>query len=117
MARIKKCEFSKADQELATAAKAISAAAKVAILRVLAERDTCICGEIVNITPLSQSTVSQHLKELKELGLIKGRIEGVKSCYCIDREGFMRFADLLTGFIKEIRQSCSGKAKTSCKKE
>lgn len=85
-------------------AKALATPAKVAILRALAERESCICGEIVRITPLSQSTVSQHLKELKELGLIQGRIEGAKSCYCIDREGFSRFSAALTEFLREINQ-------------
>ena len=113
----KDSNFSARDEELARIAKALSTPAKIAILRALAERHTCICGEIVDITPLSQSTVSQHLKELKEHGLIQGRIEGVKSCYCINREGFLKFAELLTGFIKEIKQSHSGKAAPSCKKE
>ncbi len=116
MPQSRKDGFKKKDEQLARAAKALSAPAKVAILRTLAERNTCICGEIVKITPLSQSTVSQHLKELKELGLIQGRIEGVKSCYCINREGFLEFAELVTDFIKEIKQSC-GKAAKSCKGE
>ena len=113
----KSSKFSSKDEELARIAKALSAPAKIAILRALAERHTCICGEIVEITPLSQSTVSQHLKELKDLGLIQGRIEGVKSCYCINREGFLKFAELLIGFIREIKHGNSGKAKMSCKRE
>ena len=117
MKRGKSNKFSPRDEKLARVAKALSAPAKIAILRALAERHECICGEIVEITPLSQSTVSQHLKELKELGLIQGRIEGVKSCYCINREGFLKFAELLTGFIKEIKSNNSGKAKIACKKE
>lgn len=117
MARTKKGEFSVADKELAAVAKALSAPAKVAILRALAEHNTCICGEIVRITPLSQSTVSQHLKELKKLGLIQGHIEGVKSCYCVNRDGFARFVRLVTSFIREIKQSDSGKRKTSFTKE
>ena len=58
--------------------------ARVAILRLLIQRQACVCGDIVDELPLSQSTVSQHLKELKEAGLIKGDIEGAKVCYCID---------------------------------
>lgn len=115
MKRSKGNEFSPRDEELAKVAKALSAPAKIAILRALAERRECICGEIVEITPLSQSTVSQHLRELKELGLIHGRIEGVKSCYCINPEGFLKFADLLTGFIREVKPSNNGKAKIACK--
>jgi ArsR family transcriptional regulator len=117
MKRSKRSRFNPRDEELAKVAKALSAPAKIAILRALAERHTCICGEIVEVTPLSQSTVSQHLRELKDLGLIQGRIEGVKSCYCINREGFLKFADLLTGFIKQIKPGNSGKAKIACKTE
>lgn len=117
MGGIKRTKFSASDERLAKVAKALSAPAKIAILRVLAERRECICGEIVEITPLSQSTVSQHLKELKELGLIQGRIDGVKSCYCVNREGFLEFAELLSGFIRDIKRGSSAKAKPLCKKE
>lgn len=96
--------FSSSDEQLASYSRALAAPAKVAILRILAERQTCICGEIVELSPLSQSTVSQHLKELKELGLIEGRIEGVKSCYCIDRKGFARFAEMLRCFLGDIEE-------------
>lgn len=109
--------FRAKDRELARIARALCAPAKIAVLRVLARRRSCVCGEIVEITPLSQSTVSQHLKELKELGLIQGRVEGVKSCYCINREGFLRFAGALSGFLKEIKQSRGGRGKASCRKE
>jgi predicted transcriptional regulator len=91
MATNKKEEFEIIDQELAEFAKAISHPARVAILKVLAERQSCICGEIVEVLPLAQSTVSQHLKELKNAGLIKGTISGPKSCYCIDNEKFIKF--------------------------
>ena len=104
--------FGKSDEALARFAKALSAPAKVAILRTLAARDTCICGEIVEITPLAQSTVSQHLKELKELGLIEGTVEGVKSCYCIDPNGVAKLKALFETFFKEINVSkrcCSQK--------
>ena len=60
--------------------------ARIAILQVLIKKQNCICGDIVEELPLSQSTVSQHLKELKESGLIKGDIEGAKVCYCIDEK-------------------------------
>ena len=105
--------FNKAEEELAKYAKALSAPAKVAILKTLAKRDTCICGEIVEITPLSQSTVSQHLKELKDLGLIQGTIEGVKSCYCINPEGFLKFSNLFESFFRQVRASkcCNTKQK------
>lgn len=84
MAISKKTEFTSKDQQIAAIAKALSHPARVAILRAIAKRGTCICGEIVEVLPLAQSTVSQHLKELKESGLIMGDVEGTKSCYCID---------------------------------
>jgi len=71
---------------LAKYAKALGHPARIAILRILLERRACICGDIVEELPLSQSTVSQHLKELKEAGLIKGDIDGKKVCYCIDEQ-------------------------------
>ena len=79
-------EFSVKDNRLARYAKALSHPARVAILKFLIKNPECICGDIVNKLPLSQSTVSQHLKELKEAGLIKGEIEGTKICYCIDEK-------------------------------
>ncbi len=77
-------EFRTRVNKLARYAKALAHPARIAILQLLIERKSCICGDIVEELPLSQSTVSQHLKELKEVGLIKGDIEGAKICYCID---------------------------------
>lgn len=77
-------EFSVKDNRIANYAKALAHPARVAILKLLINRQACICGAIVEEIPLSQSTVSQHLKELKDAGLIKGDISGVKVCYCID---------------------------------
>lgn len=77
-------EFSVKDNRIANFAKALAHPARVAILRILLEKESCYCGDIVEEMPLSQSTVSQHLKELKEAGIIKGEIEGAKICYCID---------------------------------
>lgn len=82
----KKHEFSAADLSLSEFARALSHPARVAILKTLAEKQTCICGEIVEVLPLAQATVSQHLKELKNAGLITGELEGVRSCYCINWE-------------------------------
>jgi len=73
-------------ETLSTACKALSHPARLAILQTLARRGTCICGEIVDVMPLSQATVSQHLKILKNANLITGEIEGQKSCYCINTE-------------------------------
>ena len=79
-------EFSVKENRLAKYAKALAHPARIAILKLLAGRQTCVCGDIVDELPLSQSTVSQHLKELKEAGLIKGEIEGARVCYCIDEK-------------------------------
>jgi ArsR family transcriptional regulator len=76
--------FSKKEQDLAAFAKAISHPARIAILKILATRNECVCGEIVEVLPLAQATVSQHLKALKDAGFIKGNIQGTKSCYCIN---------------------------------
>src|SRR5215204_3153406 len=91
MAFHKKEEFGKKEQELATFAKAMSHPARIAILKVLAQRNECICGDIVDILPLAQSTVSQHLKELKSAGLIIGTVDGPRSCYCINWKAFEKF--------------------------
>jgi DNA-binding transcriptional ArsR family regulator len=88
MAIHKKEEFSQKEQELAAFAKALSHPARIAILKVLAQKNGCICGEIVEVLPLAQSTVSQHLKELKNAELITGETDGPKSCYCINWKAF-----------------------------
>ena len=86
MAFSKKIEFEKDDIWLADIAKAISHPARIRILKILTSMNACMVGNIVEQLPLSQSTVSQHLKELKRVGLIKGEIEGPKVCYCIDNK-------------------------------
>lgn len=91
MAIAKTNEFSKKEQDLAAFAKALAHPARVAILKTLAKRNECVCGEIVDILPLAQSTVSQHLKELKAAGLITGTVEGPRSCYCINWQAFEKF--------------------------
>ena len=73
-----------ADEELAALARALGHPARVRILRLLADRGTCVCGEIVDELPFAQSTVSQHLKVLKEAGLIRGEVDGPRSCYCLE---------------------------------
>ena len=79
-------EFSVKHNRVAKYAKALAHPARVAILQFLSTTQSCMCGDIVEELPLSQSTVSQHLKELKAAGLIKGEIEGAKVCYCIDEK-------------------------------
>jgi ArsR family transcriptional regulator len=84
-----------ADEELATLAKALGHPARVQIMRLLARRDACICGDIVDELPLAQSTVSQHLKVLKEAGLVKGEIDGPRVCYCIEPRALRRLRSLV----------------------
>lgn len=91
MAFHKKEEFMQREQDLAAFAKAMSHPARIAILKVLAQKNECVCGQIVDSLPLAQSTVSQHLKELKTAGLIDGTIDGPRSCYCINWKAFEKF--------------------------
>ncbi len=81
--------------ELAVLAKALGHPARVQILRLLVHRDVCICGDIVDELPLAQSTVSQHLKVLKEAGLIRGEIDGPRVCYCVEPAVLRRFKALV----------------------
>ena len=109
MAFSKKEEFGSREQALAAFAKAISHPARIAILQVLAKRNECICGEIVEVLPLAQSTVSQHLKELKASGLVHGELDGPRSCYCINWKAFEKFnTDFNTLFekLREVNAKC-----------
>ena len=76
--------FTDRQNQLATLTKALGHPARIAIMDYLLKVDSCICGDIVNELPLAQPTISQHLKELKNAGLIKGNVEGTAICYCID---------------------------------
>lgn len=86
-----------ADDELANLAKAIGHPIRVKILRILSRKQSCICGEIVEELPLAQSTVSQHLKVLKEAGIIQGDVDGPRVCYCIDGKYLRRLKVLVAG--------------------
>jgi DNA-binding transcriptional ArsR family regulator len=99
----KKNIFSKTDQKLADYAKALSHPARVAIVKFLANKDVCICGEIVDELPLAQSTVSQHLRELKRANIIKGEIEGPKVCYCLNPEVIDELIDLFNQLFRCCR--------------
>ena len=87
--------FTESQNELAILTKALGHPARIAIIEHLLKVDFCICGAIVNELPLSQPTVSQHLKELKNAGLIKGNVEGNTICYCINEKGFEKFKNFL----------------------
>lgn len=83
------------DAELAKLAWAIAHPARVRLLRLLIAKSACVCGELVEMMPLAQSTVSQHLKILKEAGVIHGEIDGPKVCYCINPQGLARLKQLV----------------------
>lgn len=90
-------EGREADEELATLAKALGHTARVQIIRLLVRREACVCGDIVDELPLAQSTVSQHLKVLKDAGLIKGEIDGPRVCYCVEPRTMRRLKALVGG--------------------
>jgi DNA-binding transcriptional ArsR family regulator len=102
--------FTTEQNELATLAKALGHPARIAILNYLMQVDSCICGDIVNELPLAQPTVSQHLKELKNAGIIKGNIEGNAICYCIDETRIVQlksyFEHMLSVLDKKKSQCC-----------
>ena len=104
MAVSKKEEFGQKEQSLATFAKAISHPARIAILNVLAKKNECICGEIVEVLPLAQSTVSQHLKELKNAGLVEGSVDGPRSCYCINWKAFEKFNSEFASLFSRLKE-------------
>ncbi|MFO7447833.1 MAG: metalloregulator ArsR/SmtB family transcription factor [Ignavibacteriaceae bacterium] len=106
MATVKTAEFEKMEIGLADIAKALAHPARIRILKILSETNACMCGEIVDLLPLAQATVSQHLKELKRVGLIKGDIDGPKVCYCINKEVYEKVKKDFEDFFKLIDQSC-----------
>ncbi|MBK9107161.1 MAG: arsenite methyltransferase [Saprospiraceae bacterium] len=95
--------FSTTDNELAKYAKALAHPARIAILKILFMRKQCVCGDIVEELPLAQSTISQHLKELKASGLIQGEIEGPSVCYCINMKSWLKIRKTLSDFWIIIR--------------
>ena len=90
-------EGAEADEELAAFAKAIGHPVRVQILRMLVAKNVCICGEIVDEIALAQSTISQHLKVLKDAGLIRGDIDGARICYCVEPRALRRLKALIGG--------------------
>ena len=94
--------YNEQQNQLAIQLKAIAHPARIAILKVLAQKEECICGEIVEVLPLAQSTVSQHLKALLQAGLIQGTIDGPRSCYCINWKVFSKFCDQFTNSFSKL---------------
>ena len=97
--------FTEEQNVLAKYAKVLGHPARVAILEYLFRRETCVCGDLVGEIGLAQPTISQHLKELKQLGLIKGTIEGTSVCYCVDKEAWAAMKSLLHSFLDQDVQS------------
>ncbi|HEY5369724.1 MAG TPA: metalloregulator ArsR/SmtB family transcription factor [Hanamia sp.] len=100
--------FTEKQNFIATLAKALGHPARIAIMEYLMKVDTCICGDIVNELPLAQPTISQHLKELKNAGLIKGSVEGNAICYCIDEKTIQKLQDYFSKISEGIKK------KTNC---
>lgn len=106
MAVTKETLFTASRKRSAELMKALGHPARIAIIELLAERETCICGDITDELPLAQSTVSQHLKALKKSGLIKGEIDGVRTCYCLNREVIQELNELLSKRSTELSKTC-----------
>ena len=101
--------FTKEQNAVAALAKAMAHPARIAILEHLVQTESCVCGELVDVLPLAQATVSQHLSELKKAGLIKGNIQGTSICYCLDKDQWERCfntLDHLFARIKRITKCC-----------
>ncbi len=96
--------FTDKQNSIAVLLKALAHPARVAIVEYLMKTDSCICGDIVNVLPLSQPTVSQHLKELKNAGLIKGSVEGNAICYCIDEKAVTKLQDYLANISLKLEK-------------
>ncbi|MBA6154371.1 ArsR/SmtB family transcription factor [Gelidibacter maritimus] len=101
--------FTDQQNEIALFAKAFGHPARVAILQHLFKIDTCVCGDLVNEIGLAQPTISQHLKALKNLGLIQGSVEGTRVCYCIDPKHWTKMKQILSNFLNQdvsIKSDC-----------
>ena len=102
MSLARKEEFPRKENDVSDFAKALSHPARLAILMTLANRKECICGDLVLYLPLAQSTVSQHLKALKEMGLVKGTVDGPRSRYCIDWKVFSKYHHELKSWTERM---------------
>lgn len=111
--------FTDKQKDIAILAKALGHPARVAIIDYLLKVNSCICGDIVNELPLAQPTISQHLKELKNAGLIKGNIEGNSICYCIDEKVLIKlqnyFLNISSKLAKKKIKLSKAKTQNSCK--
>ncbi len=101
MGAVKNELFTDAQNEIARFSKAFGHPARVAILEYLFRMDACVCGDIVSEVGLAQPTISQHLKELRQLGLIRGTVEGTSVCYCIDTDNWASMKSVMLGFLDQ----------------
>lgn len=99
--------FSPQQNEMAAIAKVLAHPARIAIIEILLESKSCINGDLVQELGLAQATISQHLRELRESGIIKGNIEGVSVCYCIDPEKWQKLSGLFQGFFGRYQSPAS----------
>ena len=98
--------FSKEQNNLANIFRVLANPARIAILQYLSNEQGCICNDIVEEIGLAQPTVSQHLKELKQIGLIQGEIEGKKICYCINQKKLLQLQELMNTFFINTQTNC-----------
>ena len=100
--------FTKSQNQMANMARALAHPARIAILQHLVKKNACVCGDLVDELGLAQATTSQHLKELKNAGIIQGTIEGASVCYCINPKTWKEYKELFNSFFKDsvIDNSC-----------
>ncbi len=98
--------FTNQQKRIVDLAKALGHPARIAILMHLIQQNTCVCGDIVEEIPLAQSTISQHLKVLKKVGIIHGEVEGVRTCYCINPTGWAEMKGVLNQFFGKFTGCC-----------
>lgn len=106
--------FTKKQNELANIARVMGHPARIAILQYLVKTNACICNDLVGELGLAQPTISQHLKELKQVGLIQGSIEGTSICYCIDPKVWDKYRKLLSEFFVDMKQINKDGCSTEC---
>ena len=106
MAFAKTEKFTAEQQRMAALTKALGHPARIAILMHLINTNSCVCGDIVEKIPLAQSTISQHLKALKDAGIIHGNVEGAKTCYCINPKVWAEMKGMLSQFFGNFKSCC-----------
>ena len=107
MGASKSDQFSEHQNKVANTLKAMAHPARIAIIEHLLDQPSCICGDLVSVLPLSQPTISQHLKELKSVGLIKGSVEGTSVCYCLDEVAFKNIQSYFEGINNSLKTKSS----------